>query len=517
MDHARAVELPLHPKKDDAPQFETLLVNSPVDSMRTLSSPARTDTDATVVEHYNTAAAKLDSLALAPTPTISDSKTVYNIYHKKERRHFVVTPHTSEFREKFCGPRTKKESKLAKVDFQTGHYYLHQPCLSFHDPPRILRRGNSKHSTPICIINNSFLWKRWKLQFGTQLANEGVIDPRGVVSKQYALKSNDEFGVKGYGVRSWRMFGESGKDYHRKVNGEKGNLRPTTNGSEMTTNLSSPSISSKTNSTEPVSESNLATLSNNSGTAAVSTGPIKPLTAQPSILSTATTMVGADQTGPARIIDEVVYLDWTAPLSTKTRRYHFQYKGIDFYWVGTGTVKEQRSWGWMLRFHHLKLVARTSLRDHIAPEMGLKNTNTSDTGLNLSSKTSEPTEYRDVCLGKYTSSLAAEKAGTLELYDAAIRRFAHDSLESSSDSMPDPQAGREERNSEEEVIMSTSASATPNAISAPPAPGQTTLQGTRLYDIIIATSLCMLIGEQQKRQTLAAVLEVGAAGGDAGG
>ncbi|KAJ5371727.1 hypothetical protein N7517_003733, partial [Penicillium concentricum] len=64
-------------------------------------------------------------------------------------------------------------------------------------------------------------WRNWTIQSGDNL--QDVIDPRGVVewecrSNPNNTTLNDDRALKGYKVRTWRVWGESGKEYHRQVN-----------------------------------------------------------------------------------------------------------------------------------------------------------------------------------------------------------------------------------------------------------------------------------------------------------
>jgi hypothetical protein len=172
-----------------------------------------------------------------------------------------------------------------------------------------------------------------------------VLDPRGVVAWRHnegdkkALKA-DGRKLKGYKVRTWRLWGDHGKKSVQSVN----KARKTGKGSDPDV-----FVDEKAQDSEPEKA------------------------------------------------DEVVYLRWTSPLSRHTRRYHFQYARIDFYWKGTGTSKESRRCGMLLRFNHLKLVAK------------LPNT-----------ENDEGKDHPEVCLGRFTSSLAKQKHGSLELFDTAI-------------------------------------------------------------------------------------------------
>ena len=160
--------------------------------------------------------------------------------------------------------------------------------------------------------------------------------------------------------------------------------------------------------------------------------------------------------------DEVVHLRWHNPLSKQTRTYVFEFRGIEFQWKGTGTVRESKKCGWMLRFCHLKLVARVPL--------------------GVVEKTEQMEETGEVCLGKYTSSIAAEKSGTLEVFDEAVLGFVEEYIPSLLGET-DSTAGEESVAGEEEDRIKT-------------------LKNGMFYQLIVATVICMANAEKEKRHTL---------------
>jgi hypothetical protein len=175
------------------------------------------------------------------------------------------------------------------------------------------------------------------------------------------------------------------------------------------------------------------------------------------------------KSGEPAIANEVVYLRWTNPLSRHTRCYHFHYAGIDFFWKGTGSVQESRTCGLMLRFNHLKLVAKIPVLE-------------------------EKEETRvEVCLGTYTSSIAARKNGTLEFFDTVILRLV-DEFAPSILARPE-----EEREEEDAVRISR-------------------MKRSTLYQVFVATAMCMIKSEKEKRHTLLDLIIAGITeGGGAGG
>lgn len=281
-------------------------------------------------------------------------------------------------------------------------------------------------------MHQSWFWRKYTLQLGPFLSSGGVLDPRGVVGwgnhePDKVVRRGDDTALKGYKVRTWRLWGETGRGY---VKGVK-RMRETGDGID-------PDIVRRT-------------------------GDHKPVRA-----------------------DEVVHLTWTSPFSKHTRQYHFKYRGVDFYWKGTGTVRESRACGWFLRFSHLKLVARVPC-----------------TGSGEDEKRSgkDEDEWVEVCLGKFTSSVAKEKSGTLDLFDAALLRLAGEHMPSVLEgaSTGDCEKVSEVlRNSNDDKIAS--------------------LKRSTLYQVIVATATCMIASEKEKRHTIIDLI-IGAAeqGGGGGG
>jgi hypothetical protein len=276
------------------------------------------------------------------------------------------------------------------------------------------------------LIHEACLWRTYRLQLGPSLAEKGVLDPRGVVSWRHnggdkkALKT-DGAKLKGYKVRTWRLWGETGKAYVRGV---------------KETRLCS-------------DEAN-----------------------DPDVLK-------KDDT-PARA-DEVVYLRWTSPFSRHTRCYHFHYRGVDFYWKGTGTVRESRMCGSFMRFNHLKLVARLPMAH--ANEKGKED------------------DKVEICLAKFTSSVAKMKSGVLDVFDAAILRLVEEHVPGILD-LNSP--GNDERGIE--VLVEDHAGEK-----------MLRLKKSSLYQVIVATAMCMISSEKEKRHKLLELLLQAAEGGGGGG
>lgn len=314
--------------------------------------------------------------------TADDHSSIYYIYRERNDHMLITTtqqPKTQKQR------RKKQKEDLSKIQDPNG-YFVHRPYLSFARPPRTLRSGASRDGRTICLIHSYAGWRRWRLQFGRDLGE--AIDPRGVV--QWQRRSNADNSVKadgdlkGYRVRSWRLWGESGKAYHREANSKR--------------------------------EQGMWTEDDPAG--------YRPLRAT-----------------------EACWLTWTAPFSRRTREYAFSYEGVDFVWKGTKNLPEECKLARRLMpVHHLKLVAI------------------------LPAKLAE--EAEEVVVGYFICSAEADEYGTLVIENSKICDIL------GIDKMP------------EDMELAR-------------------VKGTRpakMHDMIMATAVCMIIGEWQKRKTAVGVL-----------
>jgi hypothetical protein len=364
-------------------------------------------------------------------PVSIKPRSVFHIYEKHEC-HKCISLVTDAALERRSGPTIKQQKErrkerkerqdagLPRVEPDDNAFFLHRPYLAFHVPPRVLYTGSSKRTAqPAVLIHEGCFWKEYKLQLLPRIP--GIIDPRGVVGWRHnggdkkALKLDDHK-LKGYKVRTWRLWGETGKDYVHSVKA----TRQTGDGLDP----------------DVVKESGVKSE--------------EPMTAT-----------------------EIVYLRWTNPLSRHTRCYHFHYAGIEFFWKGTGSVQESRTCGLLLRFNHLKLVAQL-------PTTGEKKE-----------------ERAEVCLGTYTSSVARRKNGTLEFFDATILRLIDDYAPSILDAIDGVLEEEEEEDTARILRMKRST----------------------LYQVFVATAMCMIKSEKEKRHTLLDLLiaAITEGGGGAGG
>jgi hypothetical protein len=360
--------------------------------------------------------------------------SIWHVYHKGDE-HITITPFINPKKE--FGLNKNSHKKLAAEypqipdrNNESNSYFVHHPTLLFHNAPRTLRRGNKKTGTPVCLIKCGAYWLNWKIQFGDNLKD--IIDPRGVVkwecrSNPNNTTLNDDRALKGYKVRTWRVWGESGKRYHRQVNAqrkEKKNAEGLDDSpveTEEATGDGKQDLSysqKKDPSPPPYSDSPQAVRS------------------QPAVA------------------EEAVRLNWSSPLSLNTRRYSFEYADIKFFWKGTRDVHPDRQWAkWLMPFSHLKLIAR---------HPGI--------------------ESEDILVGQYTPSFALLKFGELWIFDSVVAKLLG---EDDSSALTEQGAVGELRD----------------------------IRKTRLYQLVMATAMCMIIGEAQKREILIALLAIAAEGG----
>ncbi|KAE8350333.1 hypothetical protein BDV28DRAFT_159712 [Aspergillus coremiiformis] len=304
--------------------------------------------------------------------TISVQEFASTYYFYQEGQQHVRITQTPKPKSKKGWRKKAEEDSLVAED--PDAYFVHKPYVSFHLPPFTLRRGGSKNAPPICLIHEYGLWRRWKLQFGDHIA--AAVDPRGVIGWDNRTNVdnsvNDDYALKGYKVRSWRLWGESGKQYHREVN------RRQRDGLDS--------------GDDPFSH--------------------QPVRAQESII-----------------------LSWTSPFSRRTRWYQFTYAGVELCWKGTRRIPEGQKWTRRLMpIHHLKLIAKL-------PGDGVT----------------------EVVLAQFFCSFAGGEFGNLVIRDTEIAEiFRRDEM---------PELKQEKGRSL-----------------------------TRIHEMIIATSLCMVLGEFEKRK-----------------
>jgi hypothetical protein len=343
----------------------------------------------------------------------------------------------------FGKSKSKKPNQIVlddpNSDPRKPSYYLHSPRIWFKSPPETLRI-EGKGGPVICLLESTFFWRRWTLDFVVpekdepgfcsrfkiqraskpeekkqpspiqttridsgfdgsttmsssdeksddgitegheiSLNDPGVMDPRGVISSHYPL-------------RSYYLPGETGKAYI------KNRIRPQ---------------------------------------------PQKDLPPH------------LDASQPRL----VCY--WNGWL---TREYAFRYGDIELRWKGTGTVRDDRKyWGKWSRYNHLKLVAYLPL--------GLEVSEHKEDEIDEKERTGDGSGMRTVVLAKYTSLWADRKVGRLVVFENGLEEcFQEDAVEQE-----------------------------------------------RFRHVVVATTLCMIKGEKEKRETMRRIIELLVGAGEAGG
>jgi hypothetical protein len=287
-------------------------------------------------------------------------------------------------------------------------------------------------------------WRSWNLQFGPDLKD--IIDPRGVVKWEHRSNPNntalnDDRALKGYKVRTWRLWGESGKEYHRQVNSHRKATKQETLEEKVqygelapVKNDKNPSECEKTTFNEERLDSSQA--------------PESKSTSENSVPQPA-------------VAEEAVRLVWDFPISLNSRQYSFKYADIKFTWEGTRDLNSNSKWAKRLMpFNHLRLLARLPGREN------------------------EP-----AVIAQYTSSFACRKFGELWVFDSAISSVLKEAGKPSLWS---------KKNDEDEVFQLDP---------------DNDIRETRLYYLVMATAMCMVISEWQKRMVIFMILAIAAEGG----
>ncbi|KAJ5675178.1 uncharacterized protein N7477_005112 [Penicillium maclennaniae] len=147
--------------------------------------------------------------------------------------------------------------------------------------------------------------------------------------------------------------------------------------------------------------------------------------------------------------EKVVKLKWSSPL-TNARRYHFCYAGTRFFWEGTRDLHVNEKWSRRLMpLNHLKLVVELPGRERLF-------------------------------LAHFSSDFSSKKFGKLWVVDSSVTKVlemveVHRGLDGS-----DPKVSFKSQSESTNLRESR----------------------LRVNEIIIATAMCMVIGEWQKRLTL---------------
>lgn len=420
----------------------------------------------------------------------------------------------------------KIEADDNKTDPRRAAYYLHSPSLWFHEPPQTFRFGADKNAPVVCLIEGGFFWRTWRLDFVVpedgkkggrkktpkdqgQKASEmnqrvdsgfdeggdeeadpinketrrrwkglnepGIIDPRGVLASQYPIR------VSGHRP------GETGKEYvTEEIRRRRSSL------------IDPEQVASGVNQSRSFSKKAREIFCPLSSTAAT-----PPPTPEPEIL---TELLSSPQNLPGHLrpdsLDEgSVLMKWSGWL---TREYEFVYKGVDLRWKGTGTVKDEKKYfGSWSRYNHLKLVAILPDSDeeglgeveqkkeglHVSDRKLARRASFSsfvslighrDSGISVvgSEKGEKPKGKggRQVVIAKYTCLAAQRKAGRLTVYEHGLEQVTRMHVKSGDE----------------------------NGFST---------EKERLRHLTVATALCMLQAEKEKRDTIITIVEALLGGG----
>lgn len=359
--------------------------------------------------------------------------SVWHVY-REGFDHISITPFLVPGKEHGHSSHDEDRYYQSRFQQQSG-YFVHLPSLLFHNAPRTLRRGPKKGGGPICTIKLGAFWNDWIIQFSEHLNK--VIDPRGLVrwecrSNQDNSTSNDIREWKGYKVRTWRVWGETGAEYHRTVNARRKAVKEEE--AEGCTTGAKEKFEARDLEMGPVeSENDLASGSRSQN---ISGEPSFPGSPPAAVLS-------------PTLADEAFRLKWSSPLSIRTRTYCFEYAGIEFSWEGTRDVHHNHTWNkGLMPFNHLKLLARV------------------------------PGSTEETYVAQYISSFSHDKHGQLWIFDSVVTEL----LEGTGH--PSKWIKQTENNERFSLDIKWD------------------IQQTRLYDMIMATSTCMIIGEWQKRSIL---------------
>ena len=291
----------------------------------------------------------------APLPQAHDPSAPYYVDDEKFRewRPSLLKRMLSLGRvEKEPAQRTIKRSIMIrnpKLDSRTATapYFIHHPRIRDRRLPYTLRKGGSKNGPTICLFKGCWLWYHYKIVFDDRLADEGVIDGRGVVSARYGSKTGKNGTLKGHRFLMQRHPFDTGKEWHKREKARRKEDKARTKAEKKL---------------------DFAT-------------PIKA--------------------------EEIVFMRWTSILSLHPREYHFHWSGVDFYWKGTATVADEKLIGFTMGYCHLKLVSVAPTGPSASTSKGKR----------------EKVKGHEVCLAKYTCTLAERKAGRLEVFDKTVTDF----------------------------------------------------------------------------------------------
>ncbi|CUS15351.1 unnamed protein product [Tuber aestivum] len=548
---------PITPQPEDeqppsACPYRTLSPTSPTTRTRSGSIASSLDAASDDEPCLNSAATSVTDISLASniSDIVSPDTTIYHIYrngsaHNNFSIHTVKDSNLKETLQEPDGPpiiidrgepistrikkyknrKSKLPAKEVKVedpetDPRKATYYMHSPLIYWHCPAQTLRFGHKKTAPIVCLVNGGWFWRTWRMDFVVpekelkksakqnridsgfadgegkgisgkewkNLNDPGVIDPRGVLASKYPLR------------RSGHRKGESGKkyvtEYTKRRKTTKAAPDPQLKRSKSFSdtarrifrlNTASPALG-------PKDEADATARLKTEGTAEPTTEPTREEEIKSMLPSGPKPEDLPDHLKPETLEEGSLLMKWSGWL---TREYSFKWRGIEFVWKGTGTVRdEKRYWGSLSRYNHLKLVVKIpeepeekveeevtteTKDDKKEPQISIRRQSSfssfvstitrrnSNASLLSAGRSGKPRGHREVVIAKYTCLLAQRKCGRFVIYEKALRETTYLTLDGN-----DPDVARE-----------------------------------RLRHVVIATGLCMLQGEKQKRDTMKKVAEIG--------
>ena len=210
-------------------------------------------------------------------------------------------------------------------------------------------------------------------------------------------------------------------------------------------------------------------------------------------------------------------LIWVSPFSRQVRQHTFTHGPITFHWKGTSTLRGEGPFKAWCRYNHLKLVAEIPLDSPVAGSAPRSTTSsTASAGSQSKGKAASPPlplpTHHELLLAHYASNATPTKPGTLTLHDDAIdvvwRAFiagadATTPLDGLAAPLGDKQRG--------DVFSYERRAVVASEFGCPAVPGSA-VKDSRFWDAIVATALCMIIGEWKKRETVRQVIQAIAGG-----
>ncbi|KAJ5040799.1 hypothetical protein NUH16_011091 [Penicillium rubens] len=368
--------------------------------------------------------------------------SVWHIYHEVDE-HISITP--------FRAPKqiqshntneqgdvvTAGNSSSGNRAYDPNSYLVQCPAMPLNQTPRTLHRGGAKKSDAICIIKCGFFWRHWVIQLGDKMKN--AIDYNDLAKRKRHTAPNDS--TFNYGSTLERYKSRLWKAWG--ATGKDYNRRNDTQREAATVHAKSESIEIKDKSIDRDLE--MGTMGSNNGSSILSPSEadLQKRDTQPPPCTLSRRSLAQQPT----VADGTFLLKWSSPFSLSTRCYCFQYAGVLFSWEGTRDLHPDYKWNRRLMpFSHLKLIAKI-------PGVSTE----------------------ELFIAQYSSSLGDEKYGELWVFDSALTKV----LEMTGHPL------KWMKRTEEGGRFSLDL--------------RWDIRQTQLYDMVIASAMCMIIGERHKR------------------